>query len=140
MQSLSTKIRTKTQIVRRACFSAAHAPYLDRRGVGHNYILDAYVEGAVQQKSGMVMAIHELDGMIQEVVTTLDHHFLNQDVPYFLETMPTLENIAHYCFDFLSQIIANKNAQLTNSESALKLSQVRLYETDDLWVDVIGAG
>ncbi len=124
--------RIKTQIVRRAYFSAAHLPYPGRSGVGHNYVLDTFVEGSVDPQSGMVMPLHDLDVAVQEVVSTLDHRFLDRDLPYFQDTSPTLENIAHYCFAFLHEILIKKAPDLV-------LAKIRLLETDDLWVDVIRA-
>jgi len=133
------------RVIRRAYFCAAHRLYQDHltlqenqalygdaatsmHGFGHNYILEAYVEGAIDVKTGMVMAIHELDACLKEITSGLDHRFLNHEVSYFKTVVPTGENIAQYCFDFLNRLL--------KTHGQVKLAKVRLYETDDLWVDI----
>lgn len=133
-----------TRIVRRAYFSAAHRlfnPSLSleqnhnlfgqqaaTHGTGHNYILEAYVEGPIHPESGMIVTVKELDALLQEVVSQLDHRFLNEDVPYFKATLPTVENIARYCYQFLEPMFAARRS--------LRLARVRLYESDSTWADV----
>jgi len=110
----------------RKIFGSCYTPY----GHGHNYDLEAFFEGKIDSKTGMVINLRDIDIMLKRAVEPLDHHHLNFDVPEFKEVVPTTENIAKYCFDKIS-------AQLGQSGN-VRLSQVRLYEGHDLWVDYFG--
>ena len=62
-----------------------------------------------------------------EVEERLDHKNLNLDVPHFLNTIPSAENICIYIYDILRD----------NIDSQFKLS-VRLYETPRNFVEYSG--
>lgn len=97
-------------------------------GHGHNYILEVTVKGEIDSRSGFVMDLKQLkDIMNQEVVEALDHRHLNQEVPEFARQIPTSENIA----------IAIWN-RLRPKLKLAELHRVRLYETQDLFVDFYG--
>jgi 6-pyruvoyltetrahydropterin/6-carboxytetrahydropterin synthase len=131
-------------LTRRAEFSAAHYyhnPELgaeeNRRlfgkcnnpnGHGHNYTLEVTVRGSVDPRSGFVVDLKELKGVLhREVLDAMDHRFLNKEVPEFLARIPTTENIAITIW----QRLAPKLQQA-------QLHRVRLYETPDLFVDFYG--
>jgi 6-pyruvoyltetrahydropterin/6-carboxytetrahydropterin synthase len=131
-------------LTRRAEFSAAHYdhnPELsaeeNRRlfgkcnnpnGHGHNYTLEVTVRGSVDPRSGFVVDLKELKGLLhREVLDAMDHHFLNKEVPEFFTRIPTTENIAITIWQRLAPKL--KQAQL---------HRVRLYETPDLFVDFYG--
>jgi 6-pyruvoyltetrahydropterin/6-carboxytetrahydropterin synthase len=131
-------------LTRKAEFSAAHvyhnpdfSPEENRRifgkcnnsnGHGHNYTLEVTVKGAVDPKSGFVIDLKELKGiMSREVLDALDHRFLNKEVPEFLTKIPTTENIAIVIWQ-----------RLVAKLSAARLHRVRVYETPDLFVDFYG--
>ena len=95
-------------------------------GHGHNYVLEAYVEGEVDPETGMVINLRDLDSILLEVTSPLDHHYLNYDVPHFAEVVPTTENIASFCYTEIAK-------RLTWNH--LRLKKVRLIEGGDLWVD-----
>jgi 6-pyruvoyltetrahydropterin/6-carboxytetrahydropterin synthase len=94
-------------------FSAAHRLALDSlslaenteiygkcarvNGHGHNYHLDITVKGEIDPRTGMLVELVALHQLIDEIVVEpLDHTFLNKDIPFFAETVPTAENIALY--------------------------------------------
>lgn len=131
-------------LTRRVEFSASHyyhnpelSPEENKRifgkcnnphGHGHNYILEVTVKGEIDSRSGFVMDLKQLkDIMNEEVVEALDHRHLNQEVPEFARQLPTSENIA----------IAIWN-RLTPKLKLAQLHRVRLYETQDLFVDFYG--
>jgi 6-pyruvoyltetrahydropterin/6-carboxytetrahydropterin synthase len=95
-------------------------------GHGHNFILEAHVEGVIDPRTGMVVNLKRVDEAMREVVQPLDHHFLNTDVPHFGTVVPTTENIAAYCFDQLLRRL---------DRDGCRLRKVRLYEGTDLWVE-----
>jgi 6-pyruvoyltetrahydropterin/6-carboxytetrahydropterin synthase len=76
--------------------------------------------------TGMVFDLRELKEILQrEVAGPMDHRFLNREVPPFDRIVPTTENIAAEIWRRLQPSFSG-NARLSN---------VRLYETEDLFVD-----
>ena len=131
-------------LTRRAEFSASHfyhnpklSPEENRRifgkcnnphGHGHNYTLEVTVAGEVDTRSGFVIDLKDLKDIVtREVLDGMDHRHLNEEVPEFHDRIPTTENLA----------IAIWN-RLVGKLRGAKLYRVRVYETDDLFVDVYG--
>jgi 6-pyruvoyltetrahydropterin/6-carboxytetrahydropterin synthase len=97
-------------------------------GHGHNYTLEVTVKGDVDSKTGFVMDLKDLKEILnQEVLEAFDHRHLNKELPEFAKAIPTTENVA----------IAIWN-RLKNQLSTARLHRVRLYESDDLFVDCYG--
>jgi len=65
----------------------------------------------------------------EEVVEPMDHRFLNREVPPFDTLVPTTENVAIEIWRRLARRIGR---------DGVKLHNVRLYETGDLFVDYGG--
>ena len=101
-----------------------------KHGHGHNYTLEAQVSGSVDPETGMIINLADLDKVLVEVSDLLDHKFLNSDVEYFKQNMPTTENIAIFCFE--------KTFEKLKAYTSAKLHKVRIYESDDLWADYYG--
>jgi 6-pyruvoyltetrahydropterin/6-carboxytetrahydropterin synthase len=133
-------------ITRRVEFSASHVcfqPSLaseeNRRlygaaanpnGHGHNYVLEVTLEGEPDPVTGMIYDLKKLKEIIQEtVVEPMDHRFLNYEVPPFDKVVPTAENIAIEIWNRLAPRINGGRARVRS---------VRLYETEDLYVDYAG--
>ncbi len=110
-------------------FSAAHRLALDSlsleenqeiyglcarvNGHGHNYGLEVTVKGEINPRTGMIIDLVALEKAIEsQVVKPFDHTFLNKDVPYFAQVVPTAENIALHIAELLKQPIAELGAQL----------------------------
>ena len=132
-------------ITRRAEFSASHVcsiPALDEAenralygsaanpsGHGHNYVLEVTLEGEPDPVTGMVFDLSRLKAIVNDaVIESMDHRFLNHEVPPFDRVVPTAENVAVE--------IWNRLASRFDGGAALR--NVRLYETEDLWVDYSG--
>lgn len=82
-------------------------------GHGHNYHLEVTVKGEMDERTGMIVDLGALQKAIDEyVVDPLDHTFLNKDIPYFAEVVPTAENIAIYIRELLRAPIRELGAQL----------------------------
>jgi 6-pyruvoyltetrahydropterin/6-carboxytetrahydropterin synthase len=135
-------------ITRRAEFSASHvcaqaALSAERNkdiygaaanpsGHGHNYVLEVTLEGDPDPVTGMVFDLKKLKDLIQfTVLDPMDHRFLNYEVPPFDKIVPTTENVAVEIWKRLEPHFEAGRARLNN---------VRLYETDDLYVDYGGEG
>jgi len=131
-------------LTRKAEFSASHfyhnpafTPAENQRifgkcnnpnGHGHNYTLEVTVKGNVNPRSGFVVDLKDLkDIMNREVLDVLDHFFLNKELLYFFNDIPTTENIA-----------INIWQRLQPRLRAAQLHRVRVYETPDLFVDYYG--
>jgi 6-pyruvoyltetrahydropterin/6-carboxytetrahydropterin synthase len=132
-------------ITRKAEFSSSHACYRsewsDERnrevyglkanphGHGHNYVLEVTLAGDPDPVTGMVLDLKDLKEILnREVVEPFDHRFLNHEVPPFNTVVPTAENIAVEIWRRLEPHFHN----------GARLHQVRLWETDDLYVDYFG--
>ncbi len=106
-----------------AVFGAAANPH----GHGHNYAIEVTLEGEPDAGTGMLFDLKRLKEILnEEVVGPMDHRFLNHEVPPFDRVIPTAENIAAEIWRRLEKHFASGPAKLNN---------VRLYETDDLYVD-----
>ena len=133
-------------LTRKAEFSSSHYYWSDqlsaeenlrlfgkcanRNGHGHNYTLEVTVEGEVDPVSGFVVDLKQLKEIMQrEVLDAMDHRFLNREVSPFERVVPTTENIAVEIWRRLNAPLLKAGANLRN---------VRLYETQDLFVDYGG--
>lgn len=82
-------------------------------GHGHNYHLEVTVAGEIDARTGMLVDLGGLQSAIDEyVVEPFDHTFLNKDIPYFAEVVPTAENIAVRIADLLRSPIKALGAEL----------------------------
>jgi 6-pyruvoyltetrahydropterin/6-carboxytetrahydropterin synthase len=99
-------------------------------GHGHNYVLEVTLEGDPDPVTGMVFDLRRLKEVIQQtVIKPMDHRFLNYEVPPFDKIVPTTENVAAEIWHRLRPHFDGGRARLRN---------VRLYETEDLYVDYAG--
>jgi 6-pyruvoyltetrahydropterin/6-carboxytetrahydropterin synthase len=78
----------------------------------------------------MIVDLAALQRLIEEqVVKPLDHTFLNKDIPYFAQVVPTAENIALYIQRLLT---------LPLRELGVQLHRVRLQESPNNSSEVYG--
>jgi len=72
-------------------------------GHGHNYFLEVTVSGPVDETTGMVCNLIDLDGYVQrEVLERLDIQNLN-GLPEFAQQVPTTENLCAAIYDILKR-------------------------------------
>jgi 6-pyruvoyltetrahydropterin/6-carboxytetrahydropterin synthase len=82
-------------------------------GHGHNYHLEVTVKGEIDPRTGMIVDLEALHKVIEDyVVEPFDHTFLNKDIPYFAQVVPTAENIAVHIRQLLQQPIQELGSQL----------------------------
>jgi 6-pyruvoyltetrahydropterin/6-carboxytetrahydropterin synthase len=82
-------------------------------GHGHNYHLDVTVKGEIDPRTGMIVDLGALHKVVEDyVVEPFDHTFLNKDIAYFADVVPTAENIAIYIRQLLQQPIRELGSQL----------------------------
>ena len=82
-------------------------------GHGHNYHLEVTIKGEIDPRTGMIADLGAVQKAVQDqVVDPFDHTFLNKDIPYFAEVVPTAENIAVYIRERLRGAIKEIGATL----------------------------
>lgn len=82
-------------------------------GHGHNYHLEVTIQGEIDPRTGMIADLVQFQQAVDTyVVEPFDHTFLNKDIPYFAEVVPTAENIAVHIRDLLLQPIREIGASL----------------------------
>jgi 6-pyruvoyltetrahydropterin/6-carboxytetrahydropterin synthase len=124
----------KAHLSRRYLFSASHRLHSDAMsaeenqltygkcnnpyGHGHNYILQITVSGQVDNRTGMVCNLADLDGFIErEVLARYDHQNLNT-LPDFAQEVPTTENLSIQIYEIVQRGFTRAH-----------LEKVRLEET-----------
>jgi 6-pyruvoyltetrahydropterin/6-carboxytetrahydropterin synthase len=99
-------------------------------GHGHNYHLEASISGEIDPRTGMIADLSEFQNALNKyVLDPMDHTFLNKDIPYFAEVVPTAENIAVYIQKVLTQPIR---------EIGAKLHSIKLIESPNNSCEVYG--
>jgi 6-pyruvoyltetrahydropterin/6-carboxytetrahydropterin synthase len=72
-------------------------------GHGHNYTIEVTVSGQVDEKTGMVCNLTDLDGFIKrEVLTRYGHENLNM-LPEFAQEVPTTENLCIQIYEIVQR-------------------------------------
>jgi 6-pyruvoyltetrahydropterin/6-carboxytetrahydropterin synthase len=132
------------RVCRRATFNAAHRlfrkDWSDEKNNavfgkcnnpnfhGHNYVLEVWIEGAIDTETGYVIDLKIVKDLIKnEITDRFDHKNLNLDCKEFLNLNPTAENIAVVCWNLL-------RAEL---DSKYELS-IKLWETENNLVEYAG--
>ncbi len=95
---------------------------------GHNYTLDVTVRGPLDERTGMVIDLAELKGIVTEtVVERFDHADLNAD-SLFRGRVPTTENLAVAIWELLEPKLGTE-----------RLWRIRVWEDPTLYADYYGA-
>jgi 6-pyruvoyltetrahydropterin/6-carboxytetrahydropterin synthase len=97
---------------------------------GHNYALEVTFAGEPEERTGMVIHLSKLDAIVKDrVVKTLDHKYLNEDVPVFRDVAPTIEMLAKFVWERLDGAVPDA-----------RLHRVRLHEDNAFAADYYGEG
>lgn len=116
----------RSEAENRALFGKWASPFSH----GHNYVLEATVEGAVNPSTGMVVNIKTIDDLLdRRIVDPFDGKSLNDEVPHFRTHAPSVENILLFAKDAILPLPAET-----------QLVGLRLYETPLLWGDLLRNG
>ncbi len=125
----------KAHLTRRYMFSASHRLHSDEMsaeenaatygkcnnpyGHGHNYALEVTVSGPVDETTGMVCNLMDLDGFVQrEVLERFDHQNLNT-VPEFADGVPTTENLCAAIYDILQRGFRDAHLEKVRMEETM---------------------
>jgi 6-pyruvoyltetrahydropterin/6-carboxytetrahydropterin synthase len=104
-------------------FSAAHS-LRNYRGKcehthGHNYNVEAYFTSKKLGKDGLAVDFTVLKEALKNVIDTLDHKHLNEDVPFFKKNNTSAENIARHIFKALKGRV-----------KGIKVQKICIYESE----------
>jgi 6-pyruvoyltetrahydropterin/6-carboxytetrahydropterin synthase len=124
----------KAHLTRRHMFSASHRLHSDHMsdaenratygkcnnpyGHGHNYMVEVTVSGPVDERTGMVCSLVDLDDFVRDqILERYDHQNLNL-LPEFATDVPTTENLCISIYDIVKR-----------GFKAAHLEKVRIEET-----------
>lgn len=88
---------------------------------GHNWKVQTFVTADKLNEIDIAIDFHDLKKITNEIVSQLDHKFLNDIFP-FTEKNPSSENIAKWIFDSLKKGLA--------SYKNIKVSAVTVWESE----------
>lgn len=125
------------EIAIKAEFSSAHnlREYLGKCEAlhGHNWKVEVKLNSKKLDKIGMVMDFTKLKEITKDIISDLDHKYLNE-IPYFSaaggsasggkKINPTSENIAKFIFDKV-------NESLPRESNDVSLKSVTVWENDN---------
>jgi 6-pyruvoyltetrahydropterin/6-carboxytetrahydropterin synthase len=105
-------------------FEAAHRlPEYDGKCCrlhGHNWRVEVVVRGTELDSSGLLIDFKILKTHVADVLSTLDHYYLNETAP-FHNVPPTAEYIAKYIYETL--------AAQADFDDRVKIFAVRIWES-----------
>lgn len=80
---------------------------------GHNWKVEAEVQGTRLDDVGMVIDFKAIKRAANDVAERLDHYYLN-DIPPFDQINPTAENIACYFYQELGKLLNDEHVRVCN--------------------------
>ena len=125
----------KAHLTRRYMFSASHRLHSDDmspeenlaaygkcnnpHGHGHNYALEVTVSGPVDQSTGMVCNLVDLDDFVQrQILERFDLQNLNR-LDEFAPPVPTTENLCMVIYDILQRSFTHAHLQKVRIEETM---------------------
>lgn len=134
-------------LTRRVSFAAAHRyripDWTDERNAkvfglcarpnyhGHTYVCDVTVRGELDETTGMIVDLAQVDRVLAaEVRDRFDHRNINLDIPEFADgrLVPTGENLARFIFERVQRALG----------TAATVTAVTIAEDDSLRVTYDG--
>lgn len=125
----------KAHLTRRYMFSASHRLHSDAmsaeenaatygkcnnpHGHGHNYALEVTVSGPVDESTGMICNLADLDGFVhREIVERFDLQNLNT-LPELAQAVPTTENLCAVIYDILQRGFPHAHLEKVRMEETM---------------------
>jgi 6-pyruvoyltetrahydropterin/6-carboxytetrahydropterin synthase len=125
----------KVHLTRRYMFSASHRLHSDKLseqqnrdvygkcnnpyGHGHNYMIEVTVSGPVDEQTGMVCNLTDLDGFVsQNIVERYDHQNLNL-LSEFASLVPTTENLCITIYEIVKRDFAHAHLEKVRIEETM---------------------
>ena len=98
-----------------ATYGKCNNPY----GHGHNYVLGVTVSGPVDESTGMVCNLVDLDGFVQNaILDRFDRQNLNM-LPEFAQVVPTTENLSSVIYDILQRGFTHAHLERVRIEETM---------------------
>jgi 6-pyruvoyltetrahydropterin/6-carboxytetrahydropterin synthase len=88
---------------------------------GHNWKVEVYVAGERLNNAGVVMDFGEIKRHLSEIISGLDHTYLN-DLVFLQEGNPSSENIARHIAIAMQEKI---------TDPSVRISRVTTWESED---------
>jgi 6-pyruvoyltetrahydropterin/6-carboxytetrahydropterin synthase len=125
----------KAYLTRRYLFSASHRLHNQAmsaeenlaiygkcnnpHGHGHNYVVEITVSGQVDQSTGMICNLADLDGFVErEILERFDIENLNM-LPEFASVIPSTENLCTVIHDILQRGFTHAHLQRVRIEETM---------------------
>ena len=96
---------------------------------GHNYELDITIGGPINEDTGFVVNIMELNDLVEKfVIKELDHSQIEKDINWFEGKQPSTENIVVYIWEQIADKIS----------TPAYLYSIKLRETPTIYTEYYG--
>ena len=125
----------KAHLTRRYMFSASHRLHSDAMsdaenattygkcnnpyGHGHNYALEITVSGPVDESTGMVCNLTDLDTFVEKEILDRFHLQNLNTVPEFCQAVPTTENLSASIYDILQRGFTHAHLEKVRIEETM---------------------
>ena len=125
----------KAHLTRRYMFSASHRLHSDAMseaenkatygkcnnpyGHGHNYALEITVSGPVDESTGMVCNLTDLDTFVERKILDRFHLQNLNTVPEFGQAVPTTENLSTSIYDILQRGFTHAHLEKVRIEETM---------------------
>ncbi|MBC8311434.1 MAG: 6-carboxytetrahydropterin synthase [Candidatus Marinimicrobia bacterium] len=101
----------------------------DVRVHGHNYILDITIHGPINEDSGFICNLFELNEVVKsQVLDVMDHSQIQLDIPWFESKQPSTENMVVFIWEQIQWKIPNPAS----------LYSIKLRETPTIFTEYFG--
>lgn len=96
---------------------------------GHNYLLDITVSGPINEASGFIINLKQLNELVEkEVINILDHSQIEKDISWFHNRQPSTENMVIFIWSQIADEIPKP----------AKLHSIKLRETPTIYTEYFG--
>ena len=125
----------KAHLTRRYMFSASHRLHSDAMseaenkatygkcnnpyGHGHNYAVEITVSGPVDESTGMVCNLTDLDAFVEREILERFHLQNLNAVPEFQQAVPTTENLSASIYDILQRGFTHAHLEKVRIEETM---------------------
>ena len=139
----------KAYLTRRYMFSASHrlhSPAMSEEentatygkcnnphGHGHNYALEVTVSGQVDQSTGMVCNLMDLDGFVQAHIMERFHLQNLNTLPEFSTAVPTTESLSTTIYDILQRGFTHAHLEKVRIEETMMNSFEYAGGAERIW-------
>ena len=101
----------------------------DVRIHGHNYTLDIIISGPINDESGFIVNLFELNEIVKNhVLDIMDHSQIELDIPWFKSKQPSTENMVVFIWEQIVEKVP----------IPAKLYSIKLRETPTIFTEYFG--